>query len=123
MKWFRPALFFFLTAVLVTTTFRLSIAEEGTKTGTQKNLKLLNGIPDAVKATILVEILREVDGLELEEIEREREGGKIVYEAEFTYKGKEIELEISASGELLEKEIESDDEDDEDDDSDGEDDD
>ena len=70
--------------------------------------------PDAVKAAMLVELLREVDGLTLAEIERENEGGRIVYEAEFEYQGMQIELEFSADGRLLDKEIEHDDAEDDD---------
>ena len=72
--------------------------------------------PDAVKAAMLVEILKEVDGLKLAEIEREYEGGQVVYEAEFEYQGMEIELEFSADGRLLDKEIGHDEAEEEDDD-------
>ncbi len=65
---------------------------------------------------MLVEILNAVDDLKLAEIERENEGGQIVYEAEFEYRGMEIELEFSADGRLLDKEIEHNDDEEEDDD-------
>lgn len=63
-------------------------------------------VPDPVKATILAEILREVDELTLLKVEREKEDGKTVYEAEFQYKDREIELEIAPDGIFLEKEVE-----------------
>lgn len=62
-------------------------------------------VPAPVKAAILAEILREVDELRLVEIEQEKKDGKTVYEAEFEYKDREIELEISADGKFLEKEV------------------
>ena len=62
-------------------------------------------VPDPVKATILIEILREVDELDVIKIEREKEDGKTVYEAEFQYKDREIELEMTPEGEFLEKEV------------------
>ena len=68
----------------------------------------LEQTPDNVKATILAELLLEVEGLELLEIEREVEFGQVVYDAEFAYQGREIEFEISATGRLLDKEVEAD---------------
>ncbi len=88
----------------------------------------MDDLPDAVVATIIAEILREaddlselvdlreVDGLEIEEIEREDEDGKMVYEVEIEYKGKDIELEISADGTLLKKKVKYEDEDEDEDD-------
>ena len=86
----------------------------------------MEDLPDAVVATIIAEILREaddlcelenlcgVDGLEIEEIERECKDGKMVYDVELEYKGKDIELEISADGTLIKKKVKYEDEDDED---------
>jgi hypothetical protein len=74
----------------------------------------LKEVPDAVQSTVLAEILREVDGLEIEEIEREKEGRKVVYEIELEYKGKDIELEIADNGKLLRKEVEREEDDDDD---------
>lgn len=86
----------------------------------------MDDLPDAVVATIIVEILREaddlcelenlcgVDGLEIEEIERECEDGKMVYHVEIEYKCKDIELKISADGKLLKKKVELDDDDEDD---------
>ena len=87
----------------------------------------MDDLPDAVVATIIAEILREaddlcelenlcgVDGLEIEEIERECEDGKMVYHVEIEYKGKDIELKISADGKLLKKKVELDDDDEDED--------
>ena len=86
----------------------------------------MEDLPDAVVATIIAEILREaddlcelenlcgVDGLEIEEIERECEDGKMVYHVEIEYKCKDIELKISADGKLLKKKVELDDDDEDD---------
>ena len=88
----------------------------------------MDDLPDAVVATIIAEILREaddlcelenlcgVDGLEIEEIERECEDGKMVYHVDIEYKGKDIELKISADGTLLKKKVKYEDEDEDDDD-------
>ena len=85
----------------------------------------MDDLPDAVVETIIAEILREaddlcelenlcgVDGLEIEEIERECKDGEMVYEVEIEYKGKDIELEISSDGKLISKEVEYEDDDDE----------
>ena len=74
-------------------------------------------LPEAVRATLE----REAPGAEIEEIEMEEEGGKVVYEIEVEIDGKEMELEIAADGTLLEKEAdEGDDDDDDDDDEDDE---
>ena len=88
----------------------------------------MDDLPDAVVATIIAEILREaddlcelenlcgVDGLEIEEIERECEDGKMVYHVDIEYKGKDIELKISADGTLLKKKVKYEDEDEDEDD-------
>ena len=88
----------------------------------------MDDLPDAVVATIIAEILREaddlcelenlcgVDGLEIEEIERECEDGKMVYHVDIEYKGKDIELKISADGTLIKKKVKYEDEDEDEDD-------
>ncbi len=109
-----------LFGICAITAYGVSIAANHEETGEQEEAVSLSAVPDAVKATILAEILREVDDLQLEELEREKELGKMVYEVEFEYRGKEIELEIAANGRLLAKEVECEDDgdDDEDDDDD-----
>lgn len=82
----------------------------------------LEETPDIVKSTILNELLREVDGLTLEELEMEIEGDKTIFEAEFLYNGLEIELEIDEAGRLLSKVVGTDDDEDGDDADDDEDD-
>jgi uncharacterized membrane protein YkoI len=67
----------------------------------------LDDVPEAVKATIL----KEAAGAEIEEVVKETEDGRIVYEAEFEADGKEIEIEVAEDGTLLEREIEEDDDD------------
>ncbi len=59
----------------------------------------LDQLPPAVKATIL----KEARGGTIQEIERERENSKIVYEAEVIIDGKEFEIEVAADGTLLTK--------------------
>ena len=104
-----------LFGICALTVYGVSIAAADKETDEQEEAVPLKDVPDAVKATILAEILREVDDLELEGIDREKEGGKTVYEAEFEYKDKDIELEIAANGKLLAKKVEREDDDEEDD--------
>ena len=79
----------------------------------------LDEVPAAVKATIL----KEADGAEVEEVEKEIEDGKVVYEAEFEVDGQEVEIEVAEDGTLLSREIDDDDDGDDDDDDDGDEDD
>ena len=59
----------------------------------------LDQLPPGVKATIL----REARGGTIQEIERELEHGRIVYEAEVIIDGKEFDIEVAADGTLLTK--------------------
>ena len=76
----------------------------------------LDEVPAAVKATIL----KEADGAEVEEVEKEIEDGKVVYEAEFEVDGQEVEIEVAEDGTLLSREIDDEDEEGDDDDEDDE---
>ncbi len=76
---------------------------------------LLKDCPEAVQKTIK----KEAGSGKIVEIEKEREHGKVIYEAEVVIDGKEYELTVGEDGTLIEKEeegAEDDDEDDEDDD-------
>lgn len=64
----------------------------------------IDQVPAPVKATIL----REMEGAQIKEIERETEHGKTVYEAEADRNGKEIEIKVTADGVLMEREEELD---------------
>ena len=64
----------------------------------------IDQVPDAVRATIL----KEAKGAKITETEKETEGGKVVYEAEFVVDGKEIEIEVAADGKLLSREVDDD---------------
>ena len=55
---------------------------------------------------------RESKGGKIEEIVREKEDGKIIYEAEIELDGKEYEVEVAEDGTLLSKVLEDDDDDD-----------
>ena len=73
----------------------------------------IDQIPQAVKATIL----KEAGENTIEEIEEVSRNGKVIlYEAEWTAAGKEIEIEVDPKGKLLSKEVDDDDDDDDDDD-------
>lgn len=74
----------------------------------------LQEVPDAVRATIE----KHAGQGEIVEVEREIEDGQVVYEAEVVVDGKELELMISAAGQLLSTGAE---EEDDDEDEDGED--
>ncbi|MDP2896386.1 MAG: hypothetical protein Q8Q12_07480 [bacterium] len=68
-------------------------------------------LPDAVKATLNGFIEKEAPGAKIEEIEKELEDGKIIYDIELEVGDKDIELEIAEDGTLLEKEVAVDDDD------------
>jgi hypothetical protein len=68
-------------------------------------------VPKRVRATIL----KESKGGKIEEIEREKEDGKVIFEVEVLIDGKEIELKIAPNGKLLSKEEDVDDHDDDED--------
>ncbi|MCH7725864.1 MAG: hypothetical protein IH991_05195 [Planctomycetes bacterium] len=108
---FLLALFVLATAASLRA---LTVAAEDN--GERKEAMSFRRLPGSVKTTILEELFREVDGLELEEIGREKENGMIVYEIEFECHGKEVALEIAANGKLLEKVVELDDDNDDEDD-------
>ncbi len=84
----------------------------------QTRAAAFDGLPDAVKHTVLSEILQTCFDLE---VEQEEEDGRIVYDVEFKFGDMEVELEIAADGTVQEREVthgddeDDDDEDDEDD--------
>lgn len=110
--WLFAALFGVALAAIVG--IGIASAQDDDDEGEVEETVALSEIPDAVKATILTEVLQEVKDLELLELERETENGVTVYEAEFQYNGSRFELEISPDGELLEKETGEDEEEDDD---------
>jgi uncharacterized membrane protein YkoI len=55
-------------------------------------------------------------GIKVEEIQRETEDGKAVYELELEVRDDDIEIELDENGKLLDLEVEDDDEDEGDDD-------
>ena len=63
-------------------------------------------LPKSVRKTLR----REAAGGKIEEIEKEQENGKTVYEAEVEIDGQEYEIEIAGDGTLLSKVFEEDDE-------------
>ena len=71
----------------------------------------LDSVPEVVKQAAA----SAVEGIVLEEAERETEDGRVVYDLEGTSDGKEYALEIAADGTVLEVEVEEEDEEDEDD--------
>ena len=64
--------------------------------------------PKAVQKTLK----RESRGGKIEEIVREKEDGKVIYEAEIELDGKDYEVEVAEDGTLLSKVLEDDDDDD-----------
>jgi uncharacterized membrane protein YkoI len=65
----------------------------------------LDQVPEAVKTTML----KEADGAQIEEVVKETEDGRVVYEAEFEVGGQDVQIEVAPDGTLLEREIEDDD--------------
>jgi len=62
----------------------------------------IDQIPPTVKATIL----KEAKGGKIQEIGRETQRGKTVYEAEVIIQGKEIEIKIAPDGTVIGREVE-----------------
>ncbi len=62
----------------------------------------LDQVPAAVKATIL----KEAEGGKIEDIDRETEDGKTVYEADVEKDGKEFELKVAEDGTLIARKAE-----------------
>ena len=67
----------------------------------------LSELPSAVRATIE----RETKGFEIDDLERAKDDGEIVYEVDAENDDRQIKLKISADGTLLEREEELDDDD------------
>jgi uncharacterized membrane protein YkoI len=67
----------------------------------------LGDLPEAVRATLL----KEANGAEVKEIEKEIEKGQEIYSAEVIIDGQEVEFEIAPDGTLLGKEVEDEDDD------------
>lgn len=59
----------------------------------------LEQLPAPVRATVE----RETQGGKITDIEKDHEGGQVIYEVEFTLDGKEWELDIAEDGKLLER--------------------
>ena len=64
----------------------------------------LSEVPQAVRATIE----RELKGVEIDDLERDKDDGKIVFEVEAKDDGRDIDLKIAEDGTLLQKEEELD---------------
>ena len=62
--------------------------------------------------SVLRTLKREARGGEIEEIVKEQEGDKVVYEAEVEFHEKEYEIEIAEDGTLLSKELDEDEDED-----------
>ena len=112
----RYRLLFALSVVLAATS-AYGLSRTSHEPARSERMSLID-VPDAVRATILAEILHEC--FELEIVEEPDEGrDQRVFDVEFEFGDIEVELEIAADGTVLEKEVshdEDDDEDDEDDD-------
>jgi hypothetical protein len=67
----------------------------------------MSDLPQAVRQTIQ----RELKGMEIDDLERDKDDGKIVYELEAENNDREIRLKIAQDGTLLEKEEQLDDND------------
>ena len=70
------------------------------KGDTEKSMKLTDA-PAAVRATVEKET---ANGGKLKKLSKETEDGKTVYEAEITKDGKEMSVNISADGKVMERE-------------------
>jgi len=84
-------------------------AEDEEDNGEEVGVKL-SDLPKSVRKTLK----REAIGGKIEEIEKEKEGGETVFEAEVEIDGNEYEIEIASDGTLLSKILEDEDEEDDD---------
>lgn len=83
-------------------------AAEGDDDGNQQEEQvLLTNVPAAVSEAIA----KEAGGDEIKEIEKETEGGRIIYSAEVVIDGQKVCLEIAPDGTLLGREAEDQDDD------------
>ncbi len=98
-KWTTELLVVGLASVL---TFGVLAAEK------EERLASLDKLPPEVKKSVI----KMTKGAKIEEIEREREKGKTVYEIEASCKGVEFELVFAVDGTLVDFEIEDDEDDD-----------
>ena len=88
------------------------LAEEKEEKEADSTVVTLKQLPPAVRKTIE----KEAAGNKIEEIEKETEDGKTVYEAEVTIDGKEWEIEVAEDGKLVSKAEDKEDDDDAEDD-------
>ena len=89
-------------------------ADEATKKSTATSTEIevaLSDVPEAVLAAAR----KAVPGIKISSVEQETEGGEVIYDVEGVVDGKEYEVEVSATGKVLEIEEEDDDDDDDDD--------
>ena len=91
----------------------LGLADDEKEDKEEKTIEL-SDCPKAVQKTLK----REANGSELEEITKEEEDGKTVYEAEVEIDGKDYEIEVAEDGTLLSKELEDEEDEEGDDDDD-----
>lgn len=102
--------------------FELKVAEDGTVLSREaeaedededekdeKEVKVsAEQLPPAVKAAL------EKEGAKLDDVEKEEEGGKVVYEADAEKDGKELEIKVAEDGTVISREAEDEEEEDED---------
>ena len=115
MTW-KPLLLMFaivLVALGCTANADETTKKKTTSTSTTRSTEIevaLSDVPEAVLAAAK----KAVPGIKISSVEKETEGGEVIYDVEGVVDGKEYEVEVSAAGKVLEIE-EEDDDDDEDD--------
>ena len=92
-KWIVAAAF---AVPMVTVT---AYAQEDKEETHQHETVKMEDLPAAVKTTVQ----REAKGKKIESIEKETKNGKTIYEVELVSNGKGQEIEISATGKVLER--------------------
>jgi hypothetical protein len=78
---------------------------DGENGGDEGNAVSINDVPKPVKKTIL----KEAKGGTVEEIEREQDDGKVIFDADIVVDGKKFELKVAENGKLLSKEADEED--------------
>jgi hypothetical protein len=102
LKWLMP---FSLALLLMACSSSNSARGEEKDEGPEVKVNLAD-VPAAVKATLN----RESNNASLDEVEKETEDGKTVYEADAKMNGKNYEIKVAADGTLISKKLDEDDE-------------
>lgn len=96
-----------LSGSLIATLCAVGIAGAEDKGKEEKEVKVaLKDLPDAVRATLE----KEAQGAKLEDIDKETEKSKVIYEADVKINGHNYEIKVAEDGLLLSKKLDDEEE-------------